>query len=150
MPAAQFEPLAGTIDGVNAVFTTSQPYTAGTTAVYLNGQLLLNPSGNPWAETDPNTGTITITAPECIPRPDDIISAFYLDQSPDTVESEVVELSGTIDGEDSLTGFLDTTELGGTIDSTSAISGSLSEVIDLFGVIDNDADLVGELEVCED
>jgi hypothetical protein len=90
MPQPFFEVLAGTIDGVNAVFSYSQPYAPGTTALYLNGQLLLA-STIVWAETSPATGVVTITAAGCIPRVGDQIEGFALDTttSTDTFIDEV-------------------------------------------------------------
>ena len=73
MPQPMFKTLTGAINGVNLVFSFGQPYTPGTTAIYRNGQLLLNPGGNPWTETDPSTGTVTIHAEE-LPRAGDAIA----------------------------------------------------------------------------
>lgn len=50
---------AGTIDGVNMLFTTSRPYIAGTLMVYLNG-LLLSPGAD---YTETGGTTFTMTAP---------------------------------------------------------------------------------------
>lgn len=120
----QFTLLSGTIDGVNAVFTTPTAYTAGTTAVYLNGQLLLNPAGNPWAESNPSTGTITITGLECIPRVGDVISAFYIDTQ-DSFTGTVVE---------PITGSISTVgALGGTISDTNVITAGVAEVSTICG-----------------
>ncbi len=57
--------LAGTIDGVNKVFTVSQgKYTQGSLIVSLNGQLQTQGTGEDWTETTPTSGTFTfIIAP---------------------------------------------------------------------------------------
>ena len=40
MPIPRFEVPVGAVDGANTVYTTSVPYQAGSTAVFLNGLLL--------------------------------------------------------------------------------------------------------------
>lgn len=57
------ETPSGTVNGSNAVFTTSQAYIAGSTQVYRDGQLMA-PGGADYTETTPSSGTITfVTAP---------------------------------------------------------------------------------------
>ena len=79
---------SGAIDGINAVFTTSVPYQAGSLAVWLNGQESLGC----YTETDPSTGTFTMLAP-FIPRTgawgSDSLAVDYNDPS---TEAEIVEV----------------------------------------------------------
>ena len=52
--------LSGTINGSNALFTVSQAvYATGTLKVYLNGQLLVQGTGQDWVQTTPASGTFT-------------------------------------------------------------------------------------------
>lgn len=149
MGLPQFTLLSGSINGINAVFTTPTAYTAGTVAVYLNGQLLLNPAGNPWAETDPSTGTVTITGAECIPRTGDVISAFYIDTQDDFVGSVVSPISGTISAQTSLDAVLGAeTPVASSISPTNSKSGILSTSANLSASIQSSSKLSGIIDEC--
>ena len=76
MSVARFDVLSGTIDGANQVFTTPAPYAAGSTALFLNGQLKLDTNDDGWVETDPATGVLTLKE---APLAGDVVQAFYLD-----------------------------------------------------------------------
>jgi hypothetical protein len=53
--------LAGTIDGSNKTFTTSEgQYMSGSLQVFLNGQLLIQGTSEAWIETDPSTGAFEL------------------------------------------------------------------------------------------
>lgn len=60
---------------MNAVFTTTVPYIAGTLAVYLNGQLKRQDLDDGWLETSPGTGVFTMKE---VPLAGDVVQCFYL------------------------------------------------------------------------
>ena len=133
MPAPLFKALSGTVDGVNAVFSFGEAYTPGTVALYLNGQLLLDSAGNPWSETDPATGEVTITEAACIPGnhatvPDDELAGFALDISvtdpQDLVgQIEVLDVTGVVAPLDDLSGGITVLGVTGPILDLVAITG---------------------------
>lgn len=92
MAQPMFEVLAGVVNGVNTVFTFSTPYVAGTTALFLNGQLLMK-SALPWAETDPSLGIVTIIDSECVPLTGDVLSGFAMNTDSAYVEIEEISAS---------------------------------------------------------
>jgi hypothetical protein len=146
MPQPQFESLLGTIDSVNTVFTTPTPYTAGTLAVYMNGQLQMHHAGNPWTETDPSSGAVTLTF---APEPGDTVAAFYLDTTPIVPETEIEVLEGTINEVDDITGELvATADLAGSIEEVETLAGVL-DFDYLEGTIEDVETLEGELVVCD-
>jgi hypothetical protein len=102
MPNPHFEVPTGAINDVNAVFTTSQAYTAGTVAVFRNGVLVKQTDDDGWTETDPAVGTVTLTE---APLTGDTIQIFYLDASTDF---EVIEdITGILTEYDALIGVLE-------------------------------------------
>ena len=146
MSQPQFESLLGTIDGVNTTFFTPTPYTAGTLAVYDNGQLQMHHAGNPWTETNPATGEVTLAF---APEGGDTIAAFYMDTTEVLPETEIVELDGTIEEVDGITGALtDSEDLAGYIEEAESLSGELSADY-LDGTIEDVESLEGELIVCD-
>jgi hypothetical protein len=144
MGIPHFEVLSGAVNGVNLVFTTSVPYTAGTLAVYLNGQLLLNPGGNPWTETNPATGAVTIHSEE-LPETGDVVAAFYLDTTNAYTGEEVEQIYGSINEIDDLAGILVTAQnLSANVYEPDTLSGILTDqeieaglypISDLTGVV---------------
>lgn len=147
MGQPQFEPLIGSIDGANTVYTTPTPYTAGTVAVYVNGQLQMHNLGNPWAETTPAAGVVTLGF---APQGGDTVVAFYIDTTPVLPETEVEILDGTIDEVDDLAGELIVSdELDGTIEFAENIEGELVAVDELDGTIEEVEELEGELIICD-
>lgn len=147
MPVHRFELLVGTIDGVNKVFTTTVPYTAGSVAVYDNGILQFHASGNPWTETDPSTGTVTL---EFAPKPGDQVAASYFDTTPTVPETEVTELCGELCPVDDLTGTLNPEALlAGSLSETDDLDGTLNPATELEGTLDEVDFLEGVLEVCD-
>lgn len=78
----KFETASGAIDGLNTVFSVSSPYTVGTLAVLLNGQLKSADLEDGFSEASPPTGTFTMNE---APLPGDTVQAFYLDteETPD-------------------------------------------------------------------
>jgi len=145
MGLPRFEPLSGVIGGGNTDFTTSVPYAAGTTAVYLNGQLLLSRAGNPWAEQDPSTGLIRITEPACVPRIGDEVAAFYMDASGDSLVQEIQPLVGVVEGPVALDGSIVREALAGSLAFSADLSGTLAPV-ELEGTVEPALDLTGLLK----
>lgn len=96
MPRPMFELLTGTVDGSNAVFAFPRAYIAGSTAIYLNGQLIMK-AVLPWSETSPTLGTITITDLDSIPQVGDVVAGFALDTLPETVVEEISASLSTTD-----------------------------------------------------
>ena len=97
MSSPRFEVPSGTIDGANTVFTVSRPYGAGTTAVFINGQLMERSLDDGWFETDPQAGIITLKeAPRSIGACPDVVQVFYLDTAPPLPEAQIFKLRGTI------------------------------------------------------
>lgn len=147
MPTPRFEILTGVIDGVNLVFTASTAYTTGTTAVFLNGQLLQN-APLAWSESDPSGGEVTLTA-DNVPRPGDVVQMFYIDTSPPLPGTEVTELDGTIEDLDDLDGVIgDVSVLYGTSDGIVEADGRIMETSSLAGVAEDVQEIDGLLEVC--
>jgi hypothetical protein len=75
MGTPRFEPVTGTVDGVNKLFRTFVPYTAGTLAVFLNGQLLKQEHNDGWVENDPWRGYFSY---KIAPLTGDVPQVFYL------------------------------------------------------------------------
>lgn len=96
MPQPRFEVPTGPIDGVNTTFFVSRPYSAGSVAVFVNGQLKRRDLGDGWIETAPAIGQVDLKE---APRNDlspEVVQIFYLDTSPAMVGEEVTMLRGTI------------------------------------------------------
>lgn len=67
--------LAGAVNGVNTVYTTSQGgYSSGSLTVYLNGLMQLQGPADDWQETTPGAGTFTFAI---APLTGDIITVQY-------------------------------------------------------------------------
>jgi hypothetical protein len=154
MGLPHFEQLGGIVDGVNTVFTTSVPYTAGTVAVLVRGLARIRTNDDGWVETDPATGVITLkeppegggTAPD---DETDTVQAFYLDQTTGPLIVTVTPLSGVIGVVDVLAGTLETiAALSGLTGVLIALQGELVTPTELDGVIDEVQQLTGTLEVC--
>lgn len=99
MSLPKWEVLAGVVDGVNRVFTTSVTYVAGTFVFFLNGIAHQRTDDDGWTETSPLLGTVTLNE---APVPGDVVRGFYLDTS----ASEVVvsDVEGIIEDIDVLEG----------------------------------------------
>lgn len=67
--------LSGAVNGSNNIYTVSLgSYVTGGLQMYLNGQLLTQGSGEDWTETDPASGTLTLTN---APVSGDVLIAIY-------------------------------------------------------------------------
>lgn len=94
----------GTIDGVNVIFNTGEPYTAGYTRYILNGRFH-GPDTDPdftFTESDPATGEITVSVP---PRIDDVVQIFFVDRRP-TPPSPIQRLQAVIQAPSRVQGVL--------------------------------------------
>jgi hypothetical protein len=151
MPIPRYEQLSGTIDGVNLVFTASMAYAAGSTAVFLNGQLILNTfaPGTPWTESNPAIGEITFVGAVHTPRTGDVVQMFFIDTSPVLpgeviygIEGEIEEVVVFCDGT-----IKDLQGLSGTIrDVTEVVGGTLVEFESMIGTLEAVDELEGQLE----
>lgn len=88
----------GLIDGVNTVFTTSEPYVAGSTAYIYNGRIhsstLARGPDNAFGyiELDPDAGSIQVDIP---PEEGDVVQIFYWSRR--VLPAPIVErLAGTV------------------------------------------------------
>lgn len=83
MASSRLEPVSGSVDGVNRVFSTPTYYRAGSLVVFLNGQQLKRQLDNGWVELDPNAGTFEMKLAPVGPRPGslddpgDVLFAYY-------------------------------------------------------------------------
>jgi len=103
-----YEIPTGVINGVNDTFFTTSAYTSGSLAIFLNGQLLKNSTGDPWTEINSVTGEFEIAA-DCIPGQDgvdDQLAVFYIDTTTAFVGSEVTEIAGSVQQLDTLSATL--------------------------------------------
>ena len=71
----------GTIDGVNTVFSTGEPYTVGYTRYILNGRIHGHDTDPDftYSESNPDAGEITVSEPPAI---DDVVQIFFVDRRP--------------------------------------------------------------------
>jgi len=152
MPLPHFEVPSGAIDGVNRVFTVSQPYRPGTTAVFLNGLLLRADYPDGWDETDPSTGEVTLKEPPRVTKiTPDVVQVFYIDLSPDVLDAAIVcRLTGHLRDVDGLEGYLVVqTHLRGSVGASEGIEGFLRTEQGLRAELQAEGTLHGSLaEVC--
>jgi hypothetical protein len=118
MPLPRFEVPTGTIDGINRVFSVSQSYRPGTTAVFLNGLLLEKSLDDGWVESNPLGGEVELKeAPRWRAIDSDVVQVFYIDTSPFSPQEildvrlfgfikEMDEIDGIVRSEGILTGIL--------------------------------------------
>jgi len=109
------ETALGAINGVNTSFFSLVPYTPGTTAVFLNGDLLEPLLDNGWLETSAALGLFTMKE---APRTGDVVRIYYLDTTAGgvIVLEEVCGIVGVLVEVDELDGLLaDTDQLQGSI-----------------------------------
>lgn len=150
MPIPRFEVPAGVVNGVNTVFTVSQPYMPGSTAVFVNGLLQEKSLDDGWLETSPATGVITLKeAPRSAGTFPDVLQVFYLDTSPALPETEVSTMSGTLVVVDELEGSLvDGDALSGLVVPAGGLLGGLLDPYPLQAAIDASDSLTGLLLEC--
>jgi len=138
------ETPAGVINGINAVFTTSVPYQAGSLAVWINGQQV--PPAN-YTETSPAAGTFTLTDPGCIPKSggwgSDTISVDYNDPSTDAEIVEVDDLSCLVeDGGDPIEALVTDEDLifGQVDDVPTDIQATVCDLDTIAAVVEDTTD----------
>lgn len=143
MSVPMFIVPAGSIDGVNKDFTTPTPYVAGTSAAFLNGQLLMRTFDDGWIEVDPSIGLVRLKE---APVVGDTVQVFYLDMSPALPLEEINPIIGTIASEDVyLVGLMaDDAMAISLVEDYGVVSGSVTED-PLYGIVDAEKDLVGTL-----
>jgi len=116
MPEPIFKQMVPTPDGANVVFfttsdgTTVVPYTPNTVAAFLNGQLLLSNTANPYTESNPAAGEITF---DLAPLANDDVAAAFMDTTPAVVPGTNVLDCDHLDAE------VTTVTVEGTITDTS-------------------------------
>lgn len=81
MGLLRFDRAIGTINGINLVFYTPNPYVSGTLVVFLNGQQKDPDLDDGYTETDPALGKFTMKeAPLSSPGCPDVLWAQYENQ----------------------------------------------------------------------
>lgn len=144
---AKIEPLVGTVDGVNTVFTTpgGEAYIDGGNVVFLRGLPRVMAWDDGWANTDPANGVVTLKEP---PLTGDDVQMLYAVQVVG-VETEVTEISGHIIADDLVDGALGAVEeLDGDTVFIEALDGSLASTSEITGALDATAGISGTIEVC--
>jgi len=143
MPEAHFEVPVGAIDGVNRLFTVSLPYTPGSVAVFINGQLKRADYDDGWVETDPSTGQVTVNESPIGGSVPEVVQIFYLDTTQNDVTEVVEGIIGTIEDLDMLYGTIGSDDIVGTVVDLSAITGTIDDVSVADGAIEEVDELVG-------
>lgn len=152
MPLPHFEVAQGVIDGANVIFTVSQAYKPGTTAVFLNGLLLRADYPDGWTESNPATGEITLKEPPRVTKiTPDVVQVFYIDLSPDVLEAVIVcRLEGRLTASDAMEGhLLPSDTLRGSVDVSGGLEGFLEPLPALRAELQDHGAIEGHLEeVC--
>lgn len=150
MSSPRFEVPSGTIDGANTVFTVSMPYGAGTTAVFINGQLMERNLDDGWFETDPSAGVITLKeAPRSSGLCPDVIQVFYLDTAAPLPETQILKLRGVIKPSSALRGIMGKSqELRGNLGKDIALQGSINPGKRLLGKFEDVHKFRARIRVC--
>lgn len=135
MPSPRFEVPVGAIDGVNTVFTVSRGYSAGSTAVFVNGLLQERTSPSGWIETDPSAGIVTLKQAPVLGA---TVQVFFLDTSAALPETQVFKMRGILKASRSMRAAMRPAE---------SIQGRISTGIPLVGRIETRKDLRGTIGV---
>jgi hypothetical protein len=152
MSSPRFEVPSGTIDGVNTVYTVSMPYGAGTTAVFINGQLMEKSLDDGWFETDPTSGVVTLKeAPRSSGACPDVIQIFFLDTAAPLPESQVCKLKGYIKSSPTLRGSLRCSQaIRGVIDTSSTLIGRVDLRKRFRGKAEDSCNIRARIRICGD
>lgn len=145
MGIPKFEPLTGTINGSNTVFTASSAYTSGSSAVFLNGVLQRQDLNDGWTESNPATGEVTLNE---APIAGDIPQIFYIDTTPDGPEVNIENITGQLDVEPNPTGTLQDLALTGTLAPDDTLTGALAVDAVLSGQLEPDGAITGQVKDC--
>lgn len=142
VPIPRFEVPAGAVDGSNQIFTVSVPYGAGTIAVFLNGMLMRADYDDGWVEANPASGQVEMKQ---APLVSDVVQIFFIDTSPQGIESEVTPIRGTIEVAVDVDGALAVEDrMTGELDVGVDLAGLLVDET-LLGTFEPEADLSGRL-----
>ena len=140
-----YEVPSGIVNGSNTAFVSSQPYTAGTLHLFLNGQLKRSDYDDGLIETDPTSGTFALKE---APRNGDVVQVYYVEAtgagasasatSVQVIGASISEPSaGVLEGE-----LKDLISLGASTSTNFDISGSLGDSKALRGAVAY-SDLIG-------
>jgi len=152
MSSPRFEVPSGIIDGANTVFTVSRPYGAGTTAVFINGQLMERSLDDGWFETDPIAGSLTLKeAPRSSGACPDVIQVFYLDTAPPLPETQIFRLKGYIKSSPVLRGSLRCPQkMVGVLDPSRKIAAKIDLRKRLRGTLEDSCKIRARIRICGD
>lgn len=142
--------VTGPVDSSNRMFYTPTPYTPGTLAVFLNGQLKPRDQTDGYVETNPATGEFTMneaplsTTPPAPPTFTDKLSAFYIDTGPDAVVViELIGLTGVLQDTVSPVGQLAAVGLHGTVEAQAPLDARLRTEAPVASVVQEGVALTG-------
>lgn len=145
MPTPYWEVPSGVVNNANTLFTVSRAYKPGSTAVFVNGQLL----PKTWTESSPGEGEVTLDGPpEVGASGPDTLQVFYLDTTPLLPGFFVERLQGTVVPAATLVGDLAQVILVGVVDETWLLTGSVTPAAVLGGTLEPVQELFGEIGVC--
>ena len=146
MPSPRFEVPVGAIDGANTVFTVSRAYSAGSTAVFLNGILQERSYDDGWIETSPSTGVFTMKE---APQLADVLQVFFLDTSAALPESQVFKMRGILKTSRSMRAvFRPADAIQGRISTPAPLVGQIGLRKDLRGTVTVVKTIRAKIKVC--
>jgi len=147
MPSPRFEVPVGAIDGVNTVFTVSRAYSAGSTAVFLNGILQERNYDDGWFETSPASGVITLKE---APQLSDSVQVFFLDTTSTVLpENQVFKMRGILRTSNKIRAvFRQTESIQGKISTPAPLVGQLNLRKDLRGTVSVTKTIKAKIKVC--
>lgn len=105
---------SGAVDDSNVIFTTSQPYVAGTLSVFVNGLLFRADWADGWTETDPAAGTVTL---KIAPMTGDSVQVYFIPAVGGMAETSVTVLRAVLD--------VEATDLVGNLQVTQSIRATM-------------------------
>ncbi len=141
---------SGAIDGVNKVFTTSQPYTPGEISVFLNGLLQRRDFDDGWIETNPGAGIVTLKE---APQTTDVVQVYYLPVGGSSVpDTSITNIRGVlVDTTAALAGRITASSLRALLDPEDVVLvGRVVPQADLEGLLESAQGLRAQIEVCGD
>lgn len=147
MPSPRFEVPVGAIDGSNTVFAVSKAYSAGSTAVFLNGILQERSYEDGWVETDPNAGVVTLKE---APRLADTVQIFYLDTVSTVLpETQIFKMRGILKAARSIRAtFRPAQTIQGRISTPTPLVGRIGVRKDLRGTVSVTRTIKAKIKVC--
>jgi len=146
MPSPRFEIPVGAIDGSNTVFTVSRAYSAGSTAVFLNGILQERSYDDGWYETNPLGGIVTLKE---APQLADTVQIFFLDTTAALPETQVFKMRGILKASRSMRGSIrPSAEIQGRLSTPNPLVGHLDLRKDLRGTVKINRTIRAKIKVC--